>query len=102
MGDPANTPNVETVQWLLGMDDPSVRYYTMKYLTSEDDVELATAKKAIMQEAIDLVVSKKDGQGRWTLENTFNGRSVVRVERVSEPSKWITLYALKILQSYYG
>ncbi len=43
-----------------------------------------------MQEAVDLVVSKQDAQGRWKLENTFNGRTIVDIERLGEESKWIT------------
>jgi hypothetical protein len=55
-----------------------------------------------MQEAIDLVVSKQNEQGRWTLENTFNGRFQVDIERKGEPSKWITLSALRVIKRFYG
>ncbi len=53
-----------------------------------------------MQEAIDLLLSKQDDQGRWTLETTFNGRFQVDIEEKDKPSKWITLNALKVLKSY--
>jgi hypothetical protein len=55
-----------------------------------------------MQEAVDLVISKQDAQGRWKLESTFNGRFQTNIERKGEPSKWITLNALKALKRYYG
>jgi hypothetical protein len=55
-----------------------------------------------MQEAVDLVVSKQDDQGRWKLENTFNGRFQVDIEQKGKPSKWITLNALKALKGFYG
>jgi hypothetical protein len=55
-----------------------------------------------MQEAVDLVISKLDAQGRWKLESTFNGRFQTNIERKGEPSKWITLNALKALKRYYG
>jgi hypothetical protein len=55
-----------------------------------------------MQEAVDLVLSKQDAQGRWKLENTFNGRFQVNVERKGEESKWITLNALKALKRFYS
>ena len=55
-----------------------------------------------MQEAVDLVVSKQDTKGRWKLENTFNGRFQTNIERKGEPSKWITLNALKALKGYYS
>lgn len=55
-----------------------------------------------MQEAVDLVVSKQDTHGRWKLENTFNGRFQVNIERKGEPSKWVTLKALTALKRYYS
>ncbi len=55
-----------------------------------------------MQEAVDLVISKQDNQGRWILETTFNGRFQVSIERKGKPSKWITLNALKVLKRFYS
>ncbi|OEC88610.1 MULTISPECIES: prenyltransferase/squalene oxidase repeat-containing protein [Methanobacterium] len=55
-----------------------------------------------MQEAMDMMISKQNGEGRWTLENTFNGRFQTSIERKGEESKWITLNVLKVLKSYYG
>ena len=54
-----------------------------------------------MQEAIDLVVSKQNDEGKWLLENTFNGRFLVSIERKGKPSKWITLNALEVLRGFY-
>jgi len=53
-----------------------------------------------MDEAVELLISKQDDNGRWKLENTFNGRTLVSVERIGEPSKWITLRALRTLKRY--
>ena len=55
-----------------------------------------------MQEAIDVVVSRQDSDGRWKLADTFNGRFQVDIESKGQPSKWITLRALKVLKGYYG
>jgi hypothetical protein len=55
-----------------------------------------------MQDAVDLVVSKQDGNGRWNLETTFNGRFHVNIERKGKPSKWVTLRALTSLRGYMG
>jgi hypothetical protein len=55
-----------------------------------------------MQEAIDVVVSKQNDEGRWILENTFNGRYQVNIEQKGKPSKWITLHALRILKRFYS
>ena len=54
-----------------------------------------------MQEAIDLVKAKQDCDGRWRLENTFNGKFQVNIEKKGEQSKWITLNALRVLKDSY-
>jgi hypothetical protein len=55
-----------------------------------------------MQEAIELVISKQDNQGRWKLKNTFNGRFHTNIEQKHKPSKWITLKAIKELKGFYS
>jgi hypothetical protein len=55
-----------------------------------------------MQEAVDLVVSKQDSQGRWNLDDTFSGRFQVNIERKGKPSKWITLNALRVIKRLYS
>jgi len=51
-----------------------------------------------MQEAIDLVISKQDKQGRWKLENTYNHRFHTNIEQKDKVSKWVTLHALRVLK----
>ena len=51
-----------------------------------------------MQEAIDHLISQQDNQGRWKLKDTFNGRYQVDIEEKGQPSKWITLNALRVLK----
>lgn len=51
-----------------------------------------------MKEALDLIVSKQDKQGRWPLEETYSGRLQVAVERKGKPSKWVTLRACLVLK----
>jgi hypothetical protein len=55
-----------------------------------------------LREAIDLVLSKQDKQGRWNLENTFNGRFQVNIESKGKPSKWVTLNAMRVMKGYFG
>ncbi len=55
-----------------------------------------------MQEAVNLVVSKQDAEGRWKLENTYNGRFHTNIEMKGKASKWITLNALCMLKRYYS
>ncbi|MEQ8155602.1 MAG: hypothetical protein ABRQ25_12065 [Clostridiaceae bacterium] len=49
---------------------------------------------------MEIIKSKQMKDGKWKLENSFNGKTIVDIEKKSQPSKWITLKALKILKEY--
>jgi hypothetical protein len=52
-------------------------------------------------EAIKLVESKRDGDGRWPLENRHTGTMPVEMDdSVGRPSRWNTLRALRVLEWY--
>jgi hypothetical protein len=52
-------------------------------------------------EAIELVASKRDGDGRWPLETRHPGVMPVDLgEGEGRPSRWITLRALRVLDWY--
>jgi hypothetical protein len=52
-------------------------------------------------EAIDLVESKRDKQGRWLLEVRYLGQMPVEIdEGEGRPSRWNTLRALRVLDWY--
>lgn len=53
-----------------------------------------------MQEAVDLVKSKQDAEGKWILESTYNGRFQTTIEQKGKQSKWVTLHALKVLKRF--
>lgn len=55
-----------------------------------------------MHESMDVMISKQDDEGKWILENTFNGRFQASIERKGNPSKWITLNVFKVLKGFYG
>jgi hypothetical protein len=55
-----------------------------------------------MQEAVDLVLSKQDDDGRWSLDSSFNNRMQVNIERKGRPSRWITLNAVKAIKNFYS
>ena len=55
-----------------------------------------------MQDAVDLVLNAQGDEGRWLLRNTFNGKMWLDIEAKGEPSKWITLRAMRVLKRYYG
>jgi hypothetical protein len=51
-----------------------------------------------MHDAIDIIKSKRSSSGTWTLDASLEGRMWSTLEKVGEPSKWITLKALSILK----
>ncbi len=54
-----------------------------------------------MAEAIDLVTSKRDGDGRWPLEVRYPGDMPIEIdEGEGRPSRWNTLRALRVLSWY--
>lgn len=54
-----------------------------------------------MAEAIDMVASKRDDQGRWPLEVRYSGRMPIEMdEGEGRPSRWNTLRALRVLNWY--
>ena len=52
-------------------------------------------------EAMDLLLSKRDADGRWRLETQYPGMMAVEIdEGQNQPSRWITLRALRVLNWY--
>ena len=55
-----------------------------------------------MQDAIGILLSKQDPQGRWKMENSYNGKVIVNIEKKGQQSRWITLNALRVLKGYFA
>jgi len=51
-----------------------------------------------LQPALELLLNKQDRHGRWKLEYTYNGKTWVDIEEKKQPSKWVTLRALRVLK----
>ncbi|MHB8815830.1 MAG: hypothetical protein ACYDAE_21570 [Steroidobacteraceae bacterium] len=52
-------------------------------------------------EAIEIVASKRDDQGRWSLETRYRGRMPLEIDDgEGRPSRWNTLRALRVLKWY--
>jgi hypothetical protein len=77
-------------------------FYQSDALEVLDVLTKLGVKDKRMQRAVDLVLSKQDHSGRWKLENTFNGKMWVDIEKKGKPSKWITLKAARVLKRYYS
>ncbi|MHC1692458.1 MAG: nitrogen fixation protein NifH [Sphaerochaetaceae bacterium] len=54
-----------------------------------------------LQEALDLIESKRTSDGTWKMQNSYNDRFLIPVETKSKPSKWVTLRALRVLKEYH-
>ncbi len=57
------------------------------------------ARDPRLENALELVLSKRDGQNRWKMEYTYNGKTWVDVEVKGQISKWVTLRALRVLKA---
>lgn len=62
---------------------------------------LGYAQDSRLAHALELVESKQDGQGRWRMEYTYNGKTWHDNEKKRQPSKWVTLRALRVLKAAY-
>jgi hypothetical protein len=62
---------------------------------------LGQAGNPRLANALDLVISKQNQQGRWLLEHTYNGKMWVDIEKKRQPSKWVTLRALRVLKAAF-
>jgi hypothetical protein len=51
-----------------------------------------------LQEGFDLIQSKQRKDGKWIQEGGFTDQLLVPFERIGQPSKWVTLFALRIIQ----
>jgi hypothetical protein len=51
-----------------------------------------------IDDAIELLLRKQRPDGTWVLENTPSGRMQTNLEPKGQPSKWITLHALRVIR----
>ena len=61
-------------------------------------VELGYGGDPRLANALQLILSKQDAQGRWKLENTLNGKMWADIEKKGKASKWVTLRPLRVLK----
>jgi hypothetical protein len=51
-----------------------------------------------LDHAFQLILSKRDRDGRWRMESSLNGKTWADVEKRGQPSKWVTLRAMSALR----
>jgi hypothetical protein len=72
-------------------------YVTDVLLNLEALTEAGIVDDPRLSDAVGLVLSKQDDQGRWPLEYSYKGKMWVDVEKKGRPSKWVTLRAMRVL-----
>jgi hypothetical protein len=66
-------------------------------------VALATAgvpMGAALEKPLQLIRDKRTAEGTWRLDKSFNGQMWADVEVKGQPSKWITFFALFVLDHF--
>lgn len=82
---------------------PSWTRFTFPLFWQSDALDVLDVLTALgirdkrMQDSVDVVRSKQV-EGRWILERTYQKNALVTLEEVGQPSKWITLRALRVLK----
>ena len=61
-------------------------------------VEAGYGDDARLDNAYDLILNKRDAAGRWKMEYSYQGKTWADVEQKGQPSKWVTLRALRVLK----
>jgi len=73
-------------------------YVTDVLLNLEALIEAGYGGDPRLNEAVELVFSKQEEGGRWKMEYSYNGKMWADVETKGQPSKWITLRALRVMK----
>ena len=77
-------------------------YVTDVLLNLEALAETGCGGDPRLSEAVDLVLSKQNEQGRWKMEYSYNGKMWADVEQKGQLSKWVTLRAIRMLKGLGG
>jgi len=75
--------------------------FPLMYQTDALEILCVLAELGLRDErasdAADAIEAARGGDGRWKMANSFNGKTLVDIERKGEDSKWITARALYAL-----
>ena len=52
-----------------------------------------------LKHALDLVLAQGDADGCWVMKRSLNGKMWADIETKGQPSKWVTLRALRVLKA---
>lgn len=88
------TGRVSSTWFRLGF---ALSYWSDVLETLANLVDLGYGQDSRLDAAFEWLLGKQDELGRWELENSLNGKTWIDIESKGEPSKWITLRAMKVL-----
>ncbi len=74
-----------------------VFYVTDLLQVAEALVTLGAGNDQRLESTLELILDKQDDNGRWPLEYDYTGKTWRSYGKVNEPSKWVTLRALRVL-----
>jgi hypothetical protein len=75
-----------------------VFYVTDVLQTAEALAEAGYGRDQRLKGTYDLILSKRDRVGRWKMEYSYAGKTWSDVEERGQPSKWVTLRAMRLLK----
>lgn len=76
---------------------PLFEYHLLKYVYVLSHYDHAL-KDDRFREAVELLISKRDSQGRWIIDKPYRGWEELEFGKEGCPSKWATLNSLRILK----
>jgi hypothetical protein len=74
-------------------------YVTDVLQTAEALTDAGYAGDPRLEATYDLILSKREDTGRWIMAYSYQGKTWADIESRGKPSKWVTLRALRVLQS---
>ncbi len=77
--------------------DPSDELFILRVLAEYDRVGDSRAARMVER-----LIGKQDEEAHWILERDLNGELVTTLERAGEPSRWVTLNALRVIVKLVG
>lgn len=77
-------------------------YVTDVLLNLEALAEAGCGGDPRLNEAVELVLSKQDDEGRWKMRYGYKGKMWSDIEKRGKPSKWVTLRAVRMLKWIHG
>ena len=61
---------------------------------------LGTPMSSNLQKPLQVIKEKMTAEGKWIMENSLNGKMWVDVETKGKPSKWLTYFALYVINHF--